>query len=257
MSLRVLWRVKTTQGIMRAGYTAYSHWCDKCRLFITESALPRVSVCLRAFMSKTKGRMFPPNPPSPPHPTFFDGCTVVEVCYISISVASSSIFPSAFECFACLGGPGQTFGQNSPFSQVLDALGFSRGTHSSSSFLLQHIWRALSQLSPQPTLSKWRRLLQNVGRVTLFTLVVTGGGFYYVAHKERHPGQQLPHDPSKKTLVVLGSGWGATSFLKNLNTADYNVVRNHITRVHSKPSQANILGCHQSTKLLFIHSATT
>lgn len=81
-----------------------------------------------------------------------------------------------------------------------------------------------SAVSQPPTLSRWRRLLQNVGRVTLFTIVVAGAGFYYVARKERHPGPQLPHDPSKKTLVVLGSGWGATSFLKRLDTTDYNVV---------------------------------
>lgn len=35
---------------------------------------------------------------------------------------------------------------------------------------------------------------------------------------------QLPHDPEKKTLVVLGSGWGATSLLGKLDTTDYNVV---------------------------------
>jgi len=34
----------------------------------------------------------------------------------------------------------------------------------------------------------------------------------------------MPFDPEKKTLVVLGSGWGATSLLKNLDTADYNVI---------------------------------
>lgn len=34
----------------------------------------------------------------------------------------------------------------------------------------------------------------------------------------------MPFDPDKKTLVVLGSGWGATSLLKTLDTTDYNVV---------------------------------
>jgi NADH:ubiquinone reductase (non-electrogenic) len=34
----------------------------------------------------------------------------------------------------------------------------------------------------------------------------------------------MPFDPEKKTLVILGSGWGATSLLKNMDTADYNVV---------------------------------
>lgn len=35
----------------------------------------------------------------------------------------------------------------------------------------------------------------------------------------------MPFDPEKKTLVVLGSGWGATSLLSTLDTTDYNVVR--------------------------------
>lgn len=34
----------------------------------------------------------------------------------------------------------------------------------------------------------------------------------------------MPFDPEKKTLVVLGSGWGSTSLLKTLDTTDYNVV---------------------------------
>jgi NADH:ubiquinone reductase (non-electrogenic) len=70
----------------------------------------------------------------------------------------------------------------------------------------------------------WRRTLQAIGRLTIGTVIVAGAGFYYVAHQERTPGLQLPHDPTKKTLVVLGSGWGATSFLKKLDTTDYNVV---------------------------------
>ena len=49
--------------------------------------------------------------------------------------------------------------------------------------------------------------------------------FYYYTQKDRTPGEQLPHDPSKKTLVILGSGWGATSLLNSLDTVDYNVVR--------------------------------
>lgn len=62
------------------------------------------------------------------------------------------------------------------------------------------------------------------GRITVFTVVAGTGLFYYVAHKDRTPGPQLPHDPSKKTLVILGSGWGATSLLNSLDTSDYNVV---------------------------------
>jgi NADH:ubiquinone reductase (non-electrogenic) len=53
--------------------------------------------------------------------------------------------------------------------------------------------------------------------------VTSGGVFYYITQKDRHPGPQLPHDPSKKNVVVVGSGWASTAFLKNLDTAEYNV----------------------------------
>ncbi|KIJ56296.1 hypothetical protein M422DRAFT_23586 [Sphaerobolus stellatus SS14] len=72
-------------------------------------------------------------------------------------------------------------------------------------------------------LSRWRSFLQIVGRVTLVAIVGTGGVFYYVTQKDRHPGDQLPHDPSKKNIVILGSGWGATSLLKTLDTEEFNV----------------------------------
>lgn len=54
------------------------------------------------------------------------------------------------------------------------------------------------------------------------------GAIYYITQREKHPGPQMPFDPEKKTLVVLGSGWGATSLLKTLDTADYNVVCPHL-----------------------------
>ncbi|CAE6441098.1 unnamed protein product [Rhizoctonia solani] len=73
-------------------------------------------------------------------------------------------------------------------------------------------------------LSRWRQFLQTLGRVTLITLVTSTGVFIYVTQKDRHPGEQHDFDPEKKTIVVLGSGWGATSMLKSLDTEDYNVV---------------------------------
>ncbi|KAG8221541.1 NADH dehydrogenase [Butyriboletus roseoflavus] len=86
--------------------------------------------------------------------------------------------------------------------------------------------RALSTLPhrpPQPQ-SRWRGFLQVVGRVSLVSVVAATGTLYYVSYKERHPGPQLPFDPDKKTLVVLGSGWGATSLLKHLDTEHYNTI---------------------------------
>lgn len=66
--------------------------------------------------------------------------------------------------------------------------------------------------------------MQTLGRVTLITVIGASATFYYVAQKEKNPGPQLPFDPAKKTLVILGSGWGATSLLKGLDTSDYNTI---------------------------------
>ncbi|RCK67126.1 External NADH-ubiquinone oxidoreductase 1, mitochondrial [Candida viswanathii] len=52
----------------------------------------------------------------------------------------------------------------------------------------------------------------------------------YKVYKESHPVNQVPQSPTfpsgekKKSLVILGSGWGAISLLKNLDTTLYNVV---------------------------------
>lgn len=43
-------------------------------------------------------------------------------------------------------------------------------------------------------------------------------------YEQRHPEPQQELDPSKKTIVVLGSGWASTSFLKAIDTTHYNVV---------------------------------
>ncbi|KAI9307548.1 hypothetical protein BJ944DRAFT_157818 [Cunninghamella echinulata] len=43
-------------------------------------------------------------------------------------------------------------------------------------------------------------------------------------YEHRHPPYQTETDPTKKTIVVLGSGWASTSFLKAIDTDEYNVV---------------------------------
>ncbi|RXW11939.1 hypothetical protein EST38_g13916, partial [Candolleomyces aberdarensis] len=50
-------------------------------------------------------------------------------------------------------------------------------------------------------------------------------GFYFLTQRNRTPGAQTPFNPEKKTVVVLGSGWGATSLLSMLDTKEYNVMQ--------------------------------
>ncbi|KAI9687929.1 MAG: NADH:ubiquinone oxidoreductase [Bathelium mastoideum] len=53
------------------------------------------------------------------------------------------------------------------------------------------------------------------------------GGLGYVGYGiyvSRNPEDQAEPDPNKKTLVVLGTGWGSVSLLKKLDTENYNVI---------------------------------
>jgi NADH:ubiquinone reductase (non-electrogenic) len=78
--------------------------------------------------------------------------------------------------------------------------------------------------SPAPAPKKrrnwWWKLKAIVYTGTLGSLVAAG---YYV-YQANHPPDQLPFDPSKKTVVVLGSGWGATALLDKIDTEHYNIV---------------------------------
>ncbi|KAF2486130.1 pyridine nucleotide-disulfide oxidoreductase-domain-containing protein [Neohortaea acidophila] len=57
-------------------------------------------------------------------------------------------------------------------------------------------------------------------------LSAVGGLFYtgYNIYKSKYPPDQDPPDPNKKTLVILGTGWGSVSLLKSLDTSNYNVI---------------------------------
>ncbi|WWC65152.1 uncharacterized protein I303_107766 [Kwoniella dejecticola CBS 10117] len=68
------------------------------------------------------------------------------------------------------------------------------------------------------------KFAKTFGRVTLVVLLTATGAFLYVTQTQNSPPEQLPVDTKKPTLVVLGSGWGATSFLKSLDTEEFNVV---------------------------------
>lgn len=68
------------------------------------------------------------------------------------------------------------------------------------------------------------RVLRWTWRITYLS---TLGLLAYTAYgiwDSRNPAEQQEPDPNKKTLVVLGTGWGSVSLLKNLDTENYNVV---------------------------------
>ncbi|CAF9904189.1 MAG: NADH:ubiquinone oxidoreductase [Heterodermia speciosa] len=57
-------------------------------------------------------------------------------------------------------------------------------------------------------------------------LSAIGGLAYlsYTIYAIRTPRDQFEPHPSKKTLVILGTGWGSVSLLKKLDTENYNVI---------------------------------
>ncbi|KAK0533928.1 NADH:ubiquinone oxidoreductase [Tilletia horrida] len=71
---------------------------------------------------------------------------------------------------------------------------------------------------------KRRGFFRTAGRVTGVLILAAFGSYAYFVWQSSHPPDQIPQDPSKKTIVILGSGWGATSLLTSLDTEPYNVI---------------------------------
>ncbi|KAF7555325.1 hypothetical protein G7046_g6576 [Stylonectria norvegica] len=78
--------------------------------------------------------------------------------------------------------------------------------------------------NPKPKIGKLRRTLRWTWRITYLSLGATIAYAAYAVYDDRHPQEQFQPDPSKKNLVVLGTGWGSVAFLKNLDTENYNVI---------------------------------
>lgn len=77
---------------------------------------------------------------------------------------------------------------------------------------------------PPPKKKRWG-FWRTTWRLTYGSTLLGLTYFGYTIYKTRHPREnQLPPDPSKKTLVILGSGWGSVSLLKKIDTSNYNVV---------------------------------
>ncbi|KAL1862363.1 NADH:ubiquinone oxidoreductase [Paecilomyces lecythidis] len=68
------------------------------------------------------------------------------------------------------------------------------------------------------------RFLRWAWRLTLLSGLGMAGTVAYSIYELRHPAEQVEPDPNKKTLVILGSGWGSVSLLKKLDTENYNVI---------------------------------
>ncbi|SCU77428.1 LAME_0A01090g1_1 [Lachancea meyersii CBS 8951] len=107
-------------------------------------------------------------------------------------------------------------------------MGSSSRAFSRSARVSQQNASAAAAAGPKPS------MLKKIGKYTLYSAlgsVLAGTGYVsYKLYKEKNPSPQQPQSPifdngsPRKTLVILGSGWGSISLLKNLDTTLYNVV---------------------------------
>ncbi|EEH03668.1 alternative NADH-dehydrogenase [Histoplasma capsulatum G186AR] len=78
--------------------------------------------------------------------------------------------------------------------------------------------------SQPPTPKRRFRVFRWMYRLTLMSLLAGAGALGYSVYLLRNPDEQVQPDASKKTLVILGTGWGSVSLLKRLDTENYNVI---------------------------------
>ncbi|SMN18811.1 similar to Saccharomyces cerevisiae YDL085W NDE2 Mitochondrial external NADH dehydrogenase, catalyzes the oxidation of cytosolic NADH [Maudiozyma saulgeensis] len=83
----------------------------------------------------------------------------------------------------------------------------------------------------QPVLqSSVANVSKKLFKYSMLAMLGITGYFTYITYLELHPRKQLPQSTTfkdgspRKRLVILGTGWGAVSLLKKLDTTEYNVV---------------------------------
>ncbi|GAB1320400.1 NADH:ubiquinone oxidoreductase [Madurella fahalii] len=77
--------------------------------------------------------------------------------------------------------------------------------------------------APPPRKPRFRKL-RWAWRLGYLSAIAGVAYIGYGVYQDRHPEPQVEPDPTKKTLVILGTGWGSVSLLKRLDTENYNVI---------------------------------
>lgn len=104
--------------------------------------------------------------------------------------------------------------------------------------------RILSEAKVQP--SRFRNAIRKTFLGTGIAALLGVSFISYSIYREARPRKQAPQSPTfpngskRKTLIILGSGWGSISLLKSLDTTLYNVIvvspRNHFLFTPLLPS---------------------
>ncbi|KTW27997.1 hypothetical protein T552_01861 [Pneumocystis carinii B80] len=83
---------------------------------------------------------------------------------------------------------------------------------------------SLNQNSQKVFFFKRNRFLGKIKKFTYILIILGLIKFSYDIYELRSPMPFVELDPNKKTIVVLGSGWGSISLLKNIKSDDYNII---------------------------------
>ncbi|RDW88718.1 putative alternative NADH-dehydrogenase NDH2 [Coleophoma cylindrospora] len=98
----------------------------------------------------------------------------------------------------------------------------SRITSNKSQFQ-QTFRRTYADVAPAKKPKRFR-FFRYAWRLTYLSAIAGTAYLAYGVYELRHPDDQFLPDPTKKNLVILGTGWGAVSLLKKLDTENYNVI---------------------------------
>ncbi|EMR09859.1 hypothetical protein PNEG_02040 [Pneumocystis murina B123] len=83
---------------------------------------------------------------------------------------------------------------------------------------------SLNQNSQKGFFLKRNRFLGKIKKFTYILIILGLIKFSYDIYELRYPIPFVELDPNKKTIVILGSGWGSISLLKNIKSDDYNII---------------------------------
>ncbi|KAJ6013653.1 External alternative NADH-ubiquinone oxidoreductase [Penicillium herquei] len=109
-------------------------------------------------------------------------------------------------------------------SQALRAKPMRSGVQTVSRIARRGYADAAPTPTPTPKPKKRFRALRWAWRLTWLSSLGLTGALAYSIWELRHPVEQTEPSPDKKTLVILGTGWGSVSLLKKLDTENYNVI---------------------------------
>ncbi|KAG9971588.1 external NADH-ubiquinone oxidoreductase-like protein, partial [Aureobasidium melanogenum] len=140
---------------------------------------------------------------------------------LPLMAAASAMRPVVASMRAAIGASKRTFATANSQSFASRVQPSPRAT--SSQLQLRQSFRRSYADAVKPKKSGFR-FFRWAWRATYLSAIAGLAYTAYGIYEMKNPGEQPEPDPTKKTLVILGTGWGAVSLLKKLDTENYNVI---------------------------------